>query len=107
MGSGSALCGTAALSKRNELVPLRTRYPAGAVRSRPSNGRGHRMAGSFFRLKHEDGTPADPPTLHTAVPNWSPSDTIPLGRETLRVVEVRDESDGPVLVVEHPRRAPT
>jgi hypothetical protein len=32
-----------------------------------------------FRLEHEDGTPADPPVLHTAVPNWSAGDTIPLG----------------------------
>jgi hypothetical protein len=32
-----------------------------------------------FKLEHENGTPADPPTLHTAVPNWAPGDTIPLG----------------------------
>jgi hypothetical protein len=51
-------------------------------------------------LASEDGTPADPPTLHTAVPNWPPGDTIPLGRKTLRVVDVRDDSDGAVLVVE-------
>jgi len=24
-----------------------------------------------FKLEHEDGTPADPPVLYTAVPNWS------------------------------------
>lgn len=36
--------------------------------------------GSFvYRLELEDGTPADPPTLRTAVPNWSAGDTIPLG----------------------------
>jgi hypothetical protein len=53
------------------------------------------MAGFFFRLEHEDGTPADPPTLHTAVPNWQAGDTIPLGRDkTLRVIDVRDDSDG-------------
>ena len=47
-----------------------------------------------------------PPTLHTAVPNWSPGDTIPLGRDrTLRVIEVRDDSDGGVLVVESGLRA--
>jgi len=23
-----------------------------------------------FKLEHEDGTPADPPVLHPAVPNW-------------------------------------
>jgi hypothetical protein len=56
-----------------------------------------------FRLEHEDGAPADPPTLNTAVPNWSPGDTIPLGRDrALRVVEIRlDPDDESVLVVEH------
>jgi hypothetical protein len=53
-----------------------------------------------FKLEHADGTPADPPTLHTAVPNWRPGDTIPLGHRTLRVTDVRDESDGRVLVIE-------
>lgn len=57
-----------------------------------------------FTLEHENGSPADPATLTTAVPNWSPGDTIPLGRgRTLRVVEIRPgpEPDGnPVLVVE-------
>jgi hypothetical protein len=24
-----------------------------------------------FKLEREDGMPADPPTLHTAVPNWA------------------------------------
>jgi hypothetical protein len=42
-----------------------------------------------YRLELEDGTPADPPTLTSAVPNWRPGDTIPLGRKTLRVVAVR------------------
>jgi hypothetical protein len=42
-----------------------------------------------YRLELEDGTPADPPTLKSAVPNWRPGDTIPLGRKTLRVVVVR------------------
>lgn len=57
----------------------------------------------MFKLEHEDGTPADPPTLRTAVTEWSPGDTIPLGRDrTLSVTEVRgpEEPDGdPVLVV--------
>jgi hypothetical protein len=56
-----------------------------------------------FKLEHEDGTPADPPVLHTAVPSWGPGDTIPLGpvRGTLRVVEIRADPDRePVLVVE-------
>jgi hypothetical protein len=37
------------------------------------------MAGFTYRLEHEDGTPADPPTFRTAVPNWQAGDTIPLG----------------------------
>jgi hypothetical protein len=51
-----------------------------------------------FRLVLEDGSPADPPTLTSAVPNWRPGDTIPLapGR-SLRVVEVRE---GVLVVVE-------
>jgi hypothetical protein len=64
------------------------------------------MGAFAYRLEHEDGTPADPPTFKTAVPNWRPGDTIPLGREmTLRVIDtqLRENSDGdpvPVLVVE-------
>jgi hypothetical protein len=58
---------------------------------------------SDFRLEHEDGMPADPPMLHTAVPNWAPGDTIPLGRDrALRVVEIRpgdDPDEDPLLVV--------
>jgi hypothetical protein len=34
-----------------------------------------------FKLELEDGTSADPPLLHTAVPNWSAGDTIPLGTD--------------------------
>jgi hypothetical protein len=57
-----------------------------------------------LQLEHEDGTPADPPTLKTAVPNWRSGDTIPLGPgRTLRVIETRpgteSDADG-VLVVE-------
>jgi hypothetical protein len=63
--------------------------------------------GSFvYRLELEDGTPANPPSLSTAVPTWRPGDTIPLGRgRILRVTEVRppDEADeNPVLVVFEP-----
>jgi hypothetical protein len=56
----------------------------------------------LFRLEDEDGTPADPPTFRTAVPNWRPGDTIPLGKRTLRVIDVRDDDadQTPVLVVE-------
>jgi hypothetical protein len=56
-----------------------------------------------IKLENEDGTPADPPVLHTAVPNWSAGDTIPLSAErALRVVEIRSSSaeENPVLVVE-------
>ena len=52
----------------------------------------------------EDGTPAEPPTLDTAVPNWRAGDTIPMGRDRiLRVVKTRpgeEPDDPPVLVVE-------
>jgi hypothetical protein len=62
------------------------------------------MTGFTFSLEHRDGSPADPPTLSSAVPNWRPGDTIPRGgNRTLRVVEVRPapEPDAdPVLVVE-------
>lgn len=57
-----------------------------------------------FTLEHEDGSPAEPPTLANAMPNWSPGDTIPLGNDrALRVVDVHDRAtpdDDPVLVVE-------
>jgi len=56
-----------------------------------------------FKLEHEDGTPAEPPTFHTAVPTWQAGDTIPLGRDRiLRVIEARpgrDADEDPVLVV--------
>jgi hypothetical protein len=60
------------------------------------------MAGFLFRLELEDGTRADPPTFETAVHIWRRGDTIPLGRRTLRVVDVRDDDadQPPVLVVE-------
>ena len=60
----------------------------------------------IYRLELEDGTPADPPILRTAVSAWSPGDTIPLGRDrTLHVTEVRPATEvdqEPVLVVEEP-----
>ena len=47
-----------------------------------------------YRLENQDGTPADPPTFHTAIPNWGPGDTIPLGvGRTLRVLEIRPRKD--------------
>lgn len=54
-----------------------------------------------YRLEHADGTLADPPTFHTAVPRRG--DEIPLGAgRTLRVVEIRppkDPDENGVLVV--------
>jgi hypothetical protein len=62
------------------------------------------MDAFIFKLEREDGTSADPPTLHAAVPNWQAGDTIPLGRDKmLRVIDVRPatgDADDPVLVVE-------
>jgi hypothetical protein len=53
-----------------------------------------------YRLEKEDGTPADPPVLHTAVPNWSAGDTVALGADvTLRGIETRITDEDPVLVV--------
>ena len=42
-----------------------------------------------LKLEHEDGTPADPPVLHTAVPTWQAGDTIPLGSETVRLASLK------------------
>ncbi len=49
----------------------------------------------LFRLETIDGDPAEPATLTSAVPNWGPGDTIPLGQHrTLRAVGVRhDDAD--------------
>jgi hypothetical protein len=61
----------------------------------------------IYKLEREDGTPADPPVLHTAVPNWSVGDTIPLGAyKALRVIETRFAGKEPVLVVEVDEGAP-
>jgi hypothetical protein len=56
----------------------------------------------LFKLETTDGVPADPPTLSSAVPNWRPGDTIPLGDKTLEVVGLRDDDadQPPVLIVE-------
>ncbi|HEV3477893.1 MAG TPA: hypothetical protein VG144_00430 [Gaiellaceae bacterium] len=67
------------------------------------------MAVFTYKLELEDGTPADPPTFRSAPSvTWSVGDTIPLGRRTLRVVDVRpaarDDTE-PVLVVETVRAA--
>jgi hypothetical protein len=56
----------------------------------------------LFKLERIDGTPADPPTLHAAVPNWRAGDTISLGQRSLHVVAVRDDDADrpPALIVE-------
>lgn len=54
-----------------------------------------------FNLEHADGTPAEPPVLRTAVPNWEAGDTIPLGADRMpRVVEVRVHAEDVALVVD-------
>jgi hypothetical protein len=61
-----------------------------------------RWCGFLFELETEDGTPAEPPTVSSAVPNWRSGDTIQLGHRTLRVVRIRDDDadQPPVLIVE-------
>jgi hypothetical protein len=51
------------------------------------------MGAFLYRLELEDGTPADPPTLRTAVPTWRRGDTIPLGGKTLRATAVSQGND--------------
>jgi hypothetical protein len=58
-----------------------------------------------FKLENPDGTPADPPTIKSAVPNWKVGDQIPRGpdKPALEVVGVRTVSDAEhqaLLVVE-------
>ena len=67
----------------------------------PTETEGVRVA-FLFRLETVDGTPAEPSTLNTAVPNWRPGDTIPLGKRTLQVIGLRDDDadQPPALVVE-------
>ncbi len=57
---------------------------------------------TYFRASTGGRPPADPPTFQTVAPLWRPGDTIPLGRRTLRVIDVRDvdADETPVLVVE-------
>jgi hypothetical protein len=70
---------------------------------KPTTEGKNRMAFTY-KLVQEDGTPADPPMLDTAVSSWRAGDTIPLGRDkTLRVIATRpaqEPDDDPVLVVE-------
>jgi hypothetical protein len=63
-------------------------YAQPAVRPQPKKG--DRMP-FLFKLETVEDDPANPPTLASAVLNWRPGGTIPLGRKTLRVVHVRDD----------------
>jgi hypothetical protein len=56
----------------------------------------------LFRLETVDGDPAEPTRFETATPNWRAGDVIPLGKQSLRVVALRDDDadQPPVLVVE-------
>ena len=53
-------------------------------------------------LETVEGTPAEPSSFSSAMPNWGPGETIHFGHKTMRVVAVRgDDSDETrVLVVE-------
>jgi hypothetical protein len=58
-----------------------------------------------FKLEHPDGTPADPPTLRSAVPNWEIGDQIPMGQGKPAFVvvglrAVNDPDQHALLVVE-------
>ena len=56
-----------------------------------------------FKLEQADGTPAEPPTLKSAVPDWRVGDTISIRRDrTLRVVGIVVSADDEpsVLIVE-------
>jgi hypothetical protein len=48
-----------------------------------------------FKLEHPDGTPAEPPTLRSAVPDWASGDKIPFGpgKPALLVVGIRNTSE--------------
>jgi hypothetical protein len=49
----------------------------------------------IFKLVLEDGTPADPPALHTAAPKWDTGDTISVSADTsLRVIGIRQGKKG-------------
>ena len=77
-------------------------YARPAVRSQPTTEGENRMAGFLFRLETPDGTPAEPSSFSSAMPNWAPGETIHFGHRTVRVVAVRDDDADrpPVLVVE-------
>jgi hypothetical protein len=41
------------------------------------------MAGFLFKLETVEGTPAEPSTLSSAVPNWCPGETIHFGNKAV------------------------
>jgi hypothetical protein len=67
---GRSLFRTRGSSERVSAVESRSR------RSAPA-GTGEGPMASTFELEHPDGTPADPPTIRSAVPNWQ----IPRGQQ--------------------------
>jgi hypothetical protein len=87
----------------------------GELKAWAADERSQREGGAWGRAEHrgassasgplvlEDGTPADPPTLQAAVPNWRAGDVIALGTgRALCVVDrrLREDSDGdPVMVL--------
>jgi hypothetical protein len=85
-------------------APLETRPESGpGMFSWPSGPKDRRdWMTHTFRLVRLDGSPAQPPSFQTTVLVWRPGDTIPLGRRTLQVVQVRagHGEELPTLVVE-------
>jgi hypothetical protein len=58
------------------------------------------MAAFTVKLEQADGTPADPPTIRSAVPNMRPGDTIPIRpSRTLRVVATAASNDDEPFVL--------
>jgi hypothetical protein len=57
-----------------------------------------------FKLRQAGGSPAEPPSMRSAILNWRVGDTIPIHRDRmLRVVGIEagvDDDDDPVLIVE-------
>jgi hypothetical protein len=56
-----------------------------------------------IRLEQADGTPADPPSIGSAVTDWRTGDTIPIAAgRSLRVVGIvaTNKDEPPVLIVE-------
>jgi hypothetical protein len=71
--------------------------PEPPVGSRVPPGPGKEPTVPVFKLEAEDGTWLT--DVRLGPPDWKPGDRIPHGKDTLEVVEVRDETDKRVLVV--------